>query len=67
MTHRAVLNALDHLQRAQRLVDLAAQELCPVPGLADEWEDLRDLYHEIRNHWCNVEGHLPPTSTDDHR
>lgn len=56
--HAQVLRALDLLQEAQRLVELAGQELCPVPRSADVWTGT--LRHQVplaprsaveRNRW----------------
>lgn len=54
--HRAKVRAcLDLLQDAQSLVDSAAQELCPVPGFADEWSKLAAPYEAVKTAWYLVE------------
>jgi len=53
--HAQVLRALDLLQEAQRLVELAGQELCPVPSSADVWTGTAQLYFDIKRHWHRVQ------------
>lgn len=50
-----VQKALDLLQQAQRLVEHAGQELCPVSQSADVWTDTAQLYFEIQRHWHRVQ------------
>ena len=40
--------ALDVMKTAQQLLGDAAELLSPIPGLADEWESVRDLYFTVR-------------------
>lgn len=46
-----VVDALDQLQKAQRLVSDSAETLCSVPGYAEEWEGLTELYHRVQENW----------------
>jgi hypothetical protein len=50
-----VRNCLDLLQEAQSLVNQAAQQLCSVPGTADEWSDLSEPIDCIKKHWYKIE------------
>ena len=50
--HRA---ALDLLEKAQNLVNTAAQEICSVNGLSDEWTTLCQLHDNIKAHWHELE------------
>ena len=49
-----VLSALDKLERAQRLVNDAGEDLCSVEGYSDEWSDLIGLYQTVKDHWNAV-------------
>lgn len=54
--HRQKVQAcLDILQEAQNLCDTAAQELCSVPGFANEWSKLGSTYTHVRNAWDLVD------------
>jgi hypothetical protein len=46
-----VQRCLDLLQQAQEMIELAGQALCPVPGFAEEWSNLRVPYETIKEHW----------------
>jgi hypothetical protein len=50
-----VRQALEHIERAHRLVLSAAEQLDSVPGLAGEWEATVGLYEAIKAHWYAVE------------
>ncbi len=52
---RAALRCLDE---AQRELDRAAQEICPVRALGNSRDRLRDLYHHVHQAWLNVEARL---------
>jgi hypothetical protein len=53
--HQAkVQRCLDLLQRAQLIVNEAAQALCPVPGFADEWSELSEPHYVIKRHWYKI-------------
>lgn len=49
---------LDTLQRAQNLVNEAAQHLCPVRGFGDEWSAMNDPYDVIKVTWYKVRARL---------
>ena len=54
--HRGrVLRALEVIEEAQHRLTDAAELLSPVPGLADEWESVRDLAATVRERWKAVE------------
>lgn len=55
-SHQATQTALDKLEAAQRLVEDAAETLCPLTGYADEWTALRQLRDTINAHWHQVDG-----------
>ncbi len=50
--------ALDVLKTAQQLIGDAAELLSTIPGLADEWESVRDLYFTVRQRGEAVEAAL---------
>ena len=59
--HRArhlVLDALRELETAQNHVRNAAEALCPVRGLSDEYGATWELHDAIRKHWNQVENGL---------
>ena len=50
-----VIHALEVIEEAQhRLLD-AAECLSPIPGMAEEWESVRDLSSAVREQWKAVE------------
>jgi hypothetical protein len=55
---RHVRECLAILQQAQYLCNAAAQELCPVPGFADQWTELTAPYDVVKAAWYSVNGRL---------
>lgn len=58
-----VRRALDIIEQAQNLINLAASELCPVQGFADEWSAAYQVHDTVKDYWCLVERrrqHLTP-------
>lgn len=53
-----VANCLDILQEAQNLCNAAAQELCPVPGFADQWSGLSKPHDAVKAAWHMVNNRL---------
>lgn len=54
-----VQRCLDLLEAAQNLIESAAQQLCPVPGFADEWSALdkqcvKDQWYMVRNRLLEI-------------
>ena len=46
--------ALDATQQAQRLIDHAAQHICSIPGLSDQWSELVALHSQIKKQWHSL-------------
>ena len=46
--------ALEKIERAQRLVARAAEDICSVAALADEWQATLELHDQIKAHWHRV-------------
>jgi hypothetical protein len=46
--------ALDSIEEAQRFLDLAAQALCGVRGLAPEWRKVGALSDRVKSTWYTV-------------
>jgi len=59
--------ALDAIERAQQLLGDAAELLCPVPGMVDEWESVRTLSFEARTRWDAVHASLSLLDRDQAR
>jgi ribosomal protein L37AE/L43A len=53
-----VRSCLAILQEAQDLCNTAAQELCPVPGFADQWSKLSAPYDAVKAAWYLVHNRL---------
>ena len=51
---RKVQSCLAILQEAQDLCNAAAQELCPVPGFADQWSKLSAPHDVVKAAWHTV-------------
>ena len=47
--------ALDLLQKSQYQVDEAAQKICSIPGLSDEWTKLCNLHDTIKKRWHELD------------
>jgi hypothetical protein len=57
--HRGrVLKALDTIEEAQRKLYDAAELLCPVPGLSEEWDGVRAEAYAVKKRWYAVEAAL---------
>jgi hypothetical protein len=54
-TNPKVSLALGNLEQAQRLVNVAAEDLCSVEGYADQWTDATSLYRMIKELWHAVD------------
>src|SRR5438445_631121 len=52
---RQVGACLELLAQAQALCNLAAGQLCPVPGFGDEWSELSRPHDAIKRAWHVVE------------
>lgn len=46
--------ACKQIEAAQRLLGRACEELCPIVGLAKEWERLGNLYDKVHAEWHRV-------------
>ena len=53
-TDQKILSALDKLERAQRLVNDAGEDLCSVESYSDQWSDITSLYQAVKDHWHSV-------------
>lgn len=51
----ALASALDKIQSAQHLLEDAAQDLSPVDGAADEWQQVMAAYDTVKATWYAVE------------
>ena len=49
-----IQQALELIETAQSLMLEAAQTLCPVDGLANEWSATGAMYEKIKQHWHKV-------------
>ena len=49
-----VEEALSLIERAQNLINSAAQALCPVDGFADEWSASGKVHDTIKRYWYRV-------------
>ena len=57
--HRGrVLKALDTIEEAQRELYDAAELLCPVPGLSEEWDGVGAEAYAVKERWYAVEAAL---------
>lgn len=43
--------ALDLIERAQNILSDACQELCPLKGAVDQWEDCGRAYDHVHDLW----------------
>jgi hypothetical protein len=43
--------ALDHIEAAQNYLEDACQQLCPIVGLAKEWQQLGELHEKVKAFW----------------
>jgi|GEM_PF-6761330 len=53
--HPNISDVLRLLEEAQRLVEDAAVKLSVVPGFADEWSGICNLYDQVKAQWHKVE------------
>jgi hypothetical protein len=53
-----VRDALANIEAAQKLVNTAAEALCPVPGFAKEWNASAVVHGEIQTYWHRVNRRL---------
>lgn len=51
---RKMSEALGALERAQNLILDACENLCPINGLVEEWEDVGKIYDKIKACWHAV-------------
>jgi hypothetical protein len=52
--HAAVCKSLDTIEAAQQLILSAAQDLCPIPGMANEWTAICKLHDVVKAKWHRV-------------
>jgi hypothetical protein len=48
--------ALESIEQAQRFLDVAAQALCDVRGMAPEWRKAGALHDQVKRTWYCVRG-----------
>ena len=56
IAEQRIRKALALIQEAQNLVGQAAQQLCPVRGIGNLWNDTGKLHDRVKDHWYRVEG-----------
>lgn len=47
--------ALNQVEAAQRLLNLAAESLCPLRGLAPQWRKVGNLHDKVKDFWYELD------------